>query len=174
MMRARPAVVALLALLLGAASAGAATQPVSAQFDAFAPSQLDVLPGETVEWSNVSPRVHTVTSDGGLFDAGELSPGARFAYRFDDLGAYAYHCTIHPGMTGEIDVRRVILAPLPTVVVPVGERVAVSGRAADPTRPVDVQRSLGGSAFATRRSSGRIARTIHSAVYSPARRAISS
>lgn len=159
MTRARAAAVAMalagalllaLALLLAApVGAGAATQSVNAEFDAFSPSQVDVLPGETVEWSNVSPRVHTVTSDTGLFDAGELSPDARFAHQFGDPGAYAYHCTIHPGMAGEVDVRRVILGPLPTAVVPVGERVEVSGRAADATRPVAIQRSLDGSAFAT-------------------------
>jgi plastocyanin len=151
MRRSLPAALAVAALLLLApAGAGAAPQQsVDVQFDAFGPSQVDVLPGETVAWSNVSPRVHTVTAGAGLFDSGELLPGAGFAQRFDAPGAYAYHCTIHPEMTGEVDVRRVILASLPTAVVPVGERVAVSGRAADPSRPVEVQRGLGGGAFVT-------------------------
>ena len=52
-------------------------------------------------------------------------------------------------MVGEVDVRRVILGPLPTAVVPAGERVEVVGRTADPTRPVAIQRSVGGGAFAT-------------------------
>jgi len=143
------AVVALMLLVATAAGAGAATQSVDVQFDTFSPSQLDLLPGETVTWSNVSPRVHTVTSDSGLFDAGELAPGAAFARAFDEPGAYAYHCTIHAGMVGEVDVRRVLLEPLPTVVVPTGERVAFSGRTADVTRPVSIQRSVGGGAFAT-------------------------
>ncbi|HKG02729.1 MAG TPA: cupredoxin domain-containing protein [Conexibacter sp.] len=143
------AVVALALLLASVAGAGAATQSVDVQFDTFSPSQLDLLPGETVTWSNVSPRVHTVTSDSGLFDAGELGPGAVFVRGFDDPGAYAYHCTIHAGMVGEIDVRRVILGPLPTVVVPAGERVELGGRAADVGRPVSIQRSVGGGAFAT-------------------------
>lgn len=144
---------ALLALVLllapTAAGAGAATQPVDIQFDSFSPSQLDVLPGETVAWSNGSPRVHTVTSDTGLFDAGQLAPGASFARQFDDPGTYAYHCTIHAGMVGEVDVRRVILGALPTAVVPAGTHVEISGRAADVTQPVILQRSLGGGAFAT-------------------------
>jgi plastocyanin len=149
MRRATAAALVALVLLVAAAGAGAATQPVDVQFDAFSPSQLDLLPGETVSWSNVSPRVHTVTSDSGLFDAGELVPGAVFARRFDDPGAFAYHCTIHAGMVGEVDVRRVILGPLPTAVVPAGEHVELSGRAADVTAPVSIQRSLGGGAFAT-------------------------
>lgn len=145
------AAVAALALAVAGAPVGAeaATQSVAAQFAEFAPSQLDVLPGETVEWTNVSPRVHTVTSDTGLFGTDELLPGGVFAQRLDAPGAYAYHCTIHPGMAGTVDVRRVILGPLPTAVVPLGERVAVSGRAADPARPVAIQRSVDGGAFAT-------------------------
>src|SRR5215218_2291472 len=108
MRQAVAAAVVALALLVAPAGAGAATLPVDVGFDAFSPSQLDLLPGETVAWTNGSPRVHTVTSDSGLFDAGELLPGAVFARRFDDPGAYAYHCTIHAGMVGRVDVRRVI------------------------------------------------------------------
>lgn len=148
MRRTVAAAIVALALLLAPAVAGAATQPVDVGFDAFSPSQLDLLPGETVDWSNGSPRVHTVTSDSGLFDTGELLPGADFTRRFDDPGAYAYHCTIHAGMVGEVDVRRVILGPLPTAVVPAGERVEIEGRTADVTRPVAIQRSVGGGAFA--------------------------
>jgi plastocyanin len=151
-MRRVVATMAVALALLGAAvgaGAGAATQPVDVQFDTFSPSQLDVLPGETIAWSNVSPRVHTVTSDTGLFDTGQLSPGAGFARQFDAPGTYAYHCAIHAGMVGEIDVRRVILGPLPTAVVAAGQRVAVEGRTADVTQPVSIQRSVGGGAFAT-------------------------
>ncbi len=52
-------------------------------------------------------------------------------------------------MVGEVDVRRVILGPLPTAVVPAGTRVEISGRAADVSQPVSIQRSVGGGAFAT-------------------------
>ena len=93
----------------------------------FGPSQLDVLPGETVEWTNVSERRHTVTSDAGLFDSGDLFPAATLlACGSTTSGAYAYHCTVHAGMVGEVDVRRVILGPLPTAAVPAGDRVEVT------------------------------------------------
>jgi len=140
---------ALVALALAPAAATGATQDVSVQLAAFAPSQVDALPGETVQWTNVSPRVHTVTSNTGAFGTDELLPGAVFAQRFDVPGTYAYHCTIHPEMTGEIDVRRVILGLLPTAVVAQGTRVEVDGRAADPSATVELQRSVGGGAFAT-------------------------
>jgi plastocyanin len=150
-MRRRALVLALAALALAAAPTGAAaaTQDVSAQLDAFSPAQVDTLPGETVQWTNVSPRVHTVTSDTGLFGTDELLPGAAFAQRFDAPGSYAYHCTIHPQMIGEIDVRRVILGPLPTAVVAQGTRVEVDGRAADLSQTVELQRSVRGGAFTT-------------------------
>jgi plastocyanin len=133
--------------LLPAGVAEATQQEVSVQFSAYAPSQLDVLPGETVLWTNVSLRTHTVTSDTGLFDSGELPTDARFAFPFSSVGAYAYHCTIHPSIRGEIDVRRVILGPLPTAALPVGSRVEFTGRTADPNQPVNLQRSSDGSAF---------------------------
>ena len=144
------AAAAVTAILL-AAPAPAATRPqeVSVQFSAYGPSQLDALPGEAVLWTNVSQRTHTVTSDTGLFDSGHVLTGGRFEFRFNQAGAYRYHCTIHTSIVGEIDVRRVILGTLPTAAVPVGSRVEFSGRTADPSKRIRIQRSLGGSTFTT-------------------------
>ncbi len=126
--------------------ASAATAPaVEAQilFESFSPSQLDVLPGQTVQWSNTSERRHTVTADDGSFDSGDLFDGDRFSHEYDVVGAYAYHCTVHPGMTGEVDVRRVLLDPLPPAAVPRGQPVEFSGRVADAGAPVSVERAAG-------------------------------
>jgi plastocyanin len=131
------------ALALPATAAGA-TFTVSAQFQAFGPTPLDVLPGESVQWENVSDRNHTVTADDGSFDT-PLGPGDTFTHEFDTPGEFAYHCTIHAGMVGEVDVRPVILGPLPTAAVPAGNQVEFDGRSADTTRPVRIQRSTGGS-----------------------------
>jgi len=147
--RIAPAAVALLVLLVPAGAAATAPQEVSVEFSDYRPSQLDVLPGETVLWTNVSQRTHTVTSDTGLFDSGDVEAGQHFSARFDTVGTYAYHCIIHPSITGEIDVRRVTLGPLPTAVVKVGTPVEVDGRTADPTRPVAVQRKPDGGSFVT-------------------------
>jgi plastocyanin len=135
------------ALALLAAPAEAATEAVSIQFAAFGPSQLDVLPGDAVVWSNLSVRHHTVTSDAGVFASGDLLAGARFTRTFTTVGPYPYHCTVHPSMTGEIDVRRVTLAALPAAAVPAGTAVELSGRTADPLQPVRVERSRGGAQF---------------------------
>ncbi|HEU4976143.1 MAG TPA: plastocyanin/azurin family copper-binding protein, partial [Baekduia sp.] len=148
MSRRSPAI-ALLALAagLGPASAAWADQGVAAQFDAFAPSQLDVLPGEAVTWTNVSTRTHTVNADAGEFASGDLVAAATFSVRFDAPGAHPYHCMLHPGMVGEVDVRPVILDALPPAAVPAGQHVTLSGRTADPGEAVRVERSTGGGPF---------------------------
>src|SRR5690348_15010069 len=120
---------------------------VHIEFARFGPTQLDVLPAETVVWTNVSVRQHTVTSDAGAFGSGLLPSGARFTWTFAAVGAYPYHCTVHAGMTGEVDVRRVTLGPLPTAVLPSGTRVELSGRTADPSAPVQIERSADGTHF---------------------------
>jgi plastocyanin len=135
------AAVAALAL---PASSSAATLTVAAQFQDFGPGQLDILPGETVEWNNVSERTHTVTADDGSFDSGDFTPGSKFDVSFADAGTFAYHCTKHAGMTGEVDVRPVILDTLPTAAIPAGDQVEFGGRAADPAQTVRIERSTGG------------------------------
>jgi hypothetical protein len=129
------------------AEAVAAVVAVSVQFSAFAPGQVDALPGDTVEWTNVSPRTHTVTSDSGAFGSPVLADGATFSIVAGAPGTYGYHCQIHPSMVGEVDVRRVTLAPVPPAPVPSGTRVQMSGRTADPSQPVRIERSTDGASF---------------------------
>ncbi len=143
-MRAALAVVLSAAAPLAVAPAASGAVPVNIEFQAFSPTPLDVLPGETVEWDNISSRAHTVTADDESFDSGDIEAGDRFDRTFDAVGAYDYHCRIHPGMVGELDVRRVILGDLPTALVPVGERFDVDGRTADPSSPVEIERSIDG------------------------------
>ena len=129
-------------------SIGASPTEVNILFSDYRPSQLDALPGETITWTNVSQRTHTVTSDTGLFDSDEIAAGERFSVLLDAVGSYPYHCTIHPGIRGEIDVRRVTLDSLPPAALPVGKPLELTGRTADRTRPVEVQR-LSGSTWST-------------------------
>jgi plastocyanin len=144
-------VVGAVAALAWAGPAAAAPKQanVNVQFSAYGPSQLDVLPGTRVLWSNVSQRTHTVTADDETFDSGHLDPGARFSVTFARPGTYTYHCTIHSSIRGEIDVRRVILDTLPTAAVPVGDRVDFSGVTVDAGKAIRVERRVSGSTFAT-------------------------
>lgn len=140
--------VAALALALPS-GARAPLVAVNVEFSDYRPDVLDVLPGETVNWSNVSTRTHTITSDTGLFDSGDVASGGRFAFTFNEVGTYRYHCTIHPSIVGEVDVRRVTLDSLPTAAIPVETRVEFSGRAAAGVRRVLLQARSGSSAFKT-------------------------
>jgi plastocyanin len=145
----RALVVAAFAGFAFAAPAVAAPRhaEVSVQFSAYGPSQLDVLPGTSVLWSNVSQRTHTVTADDETFDSGHLDPGAQFRLTFARPGTYRYHCTIHSSIRGEIDVRRVILDTLPTAAVPLGDRVDFSGVTSNAGKPIRIERRVSGSKF---------------------------
>ena len=72
---------------------------------AFNPSALTISKGANVTWTNDDSTTHTVTSDTGAFESGNLSPGNSFARQFNDTGTFPYHCTIHPSMKGTITVQ---------------------------------------------------------------------
>jgi plastocyanin len=62
---------------------------------------LTIAPGTTVVWVNNHADVHTVTSDTGLFDSGNLSSGQTFEHTFDEPGEFPYHCQLHGGPGGQ-------------------------------------------------------------------------
>jgi plastocyanin len=87
------------------AAPAAASATVMIQNYAFDPLTLTVKVGTTVTWTNGDNVTHTVTSDTGLFDSGDLAQGATFSYTFTTAGTYAYHCTPHHAtMSGTIIV----------------------------------------------------------------------
>jgi plastocyanin len=71
---------------------------------AFTPSSLTVRVGTRVTFTNRDGATHTVTADGGLFNSGNLASGQSFSFTFMGRGSFAYHCKIHPMMTGTITV----------------------------------------------------------------------
>ena len=71
---------------------------------AFQPAYVVVPVGGTVSWYNAGAAPHTATSDFGVFDSGTLGSGGGFGTTFWTPGAYGYHCAIHPGMVGTIEV----------------------------------------------------------------------
>ena len=72
---------------------------------AFAPQRIEVAAGTTVEWTNRDQVEHSVTADDGSWDSGPIAPGGTWRHTFDTPGTYAVHCTPHPFMKAEIDVR---------------------------------------------------------------------
>ena len=102
----RLAALSLVALVLFAPTAGARskTMTVSIKGFAFNPPNATVTPGTTVTWVNDDQAPHTATANDGAFDSGTLQPGQSYSFVFDKPGTYAYHCNIHPDMTGTITV----------------------------------------------------------------------
>ena len=105
------AVLGLMALTLGACATGEAATPTSPDTDgpivaiedlAFDPETLAVEAGDTVTWTwNDGAIAHDVAGDD--FQSESMSEGT-FRHRFDEPGTYEYVCTLHPNMTGTIEV----------------------------------------------------------------------
>lgn len=71
---------------------------------AYEPSTITITAGTTIKWTNKDDVVHTVTSDNGLFDSGNMTSSNTFSRQFPTAGTYSYHCTPHPTMTATIVV----------------------------------------------------------------------
>lgn len=70
----------------------------------FDPSPLTVVAGTKVTWKNQDGVTHTVTSNTGLFDSGNLGANQSFSYTFSTPGTYEYYCKLHSGMNGTVIV----------------------------------------------------------------------
>jgi plastocyanin len=80
---------------------------VSVHDFAFTPAQIDIRAGTKVTWVNCGSAgnaSHTSTSDTGVWDSGLLAPGQTYTRQFDNAGAFPFHCTPHPFMTGTVTV----------------------------------------------------------------------
>jgi plastocyanin len=130
------------ALVLLPTAASADTANVSIQSGAFGPSQISVLAGDTVEWSNVSLRTHTVTARDGSFGSSLIGLSGAFSNKFPTAGTFAYYCQIHAFMTGEVDVYPVLLHG-PTDPVSRGTQVPLDGRAEAGTSSVEIDADSG-------------------------------
>jgi plastocyanin len=80
----------------------------------FIPANMSINEGDEIIWSNTSSNVHTSTSgtnctSDGLWDSGNINPGATFSRVFSAAGTYPYYCIYHcsSGMTGTITVQQV-------------------------------------------------------------------
>jgi plastocyanin len=96
------------------ASAAAATTDANAAVAVrvfqFQPSPLQVSAGTTVTWTNRDDILHTVTSGApdakdGRFDGTMNGTGMSFAVTFSEPGTYAYFCSRHESMRGEVRVQ---------------------------------------------------------------------
>jgi plastocyanin len=124
-------------LVLAAACGLALAAPAAASADDFAvsmpgkyfdPPRLTIVAGDEVTWRNADFVAHDVRATDGTFDSGVLGRSAVYGFRFPTAGNHTLVCTIHPFMSGEIDVVGATLkAPAGPVVA--GEPVQLAGRA---------------------------------------------
>ena len=90
----------LVASLLVAAPAHAASQSVSIGDFFYRADRVRIDPGDSVTWTNRGDVLHTVTSRRGApegFDSGNVDSGQTFTRAFAKAGTYDYVCTLHPG-----------------------------------------------------------------------------
>ena len=69
----------------------------------FAPASVTIARGTKVKWVNAGSLTHTTTANGGAWDE-TLDPGEKFVRKFRRAGTFAFHCSIHPSMTGTVTV----------------------------------------------------------------------
>ena len=70
---------------------------------AFAPAQIAIRTGDSVEWANGDIVTHTATSKEGGFDVSVL-PGRNGSAVMTRPGTFSYICRYHPNMKGQIVV----------------------------------------------------------------------
>ncbi|MFN2581913.1 MAG: plastocyanin/azurin family copper-binding protein [Candidatus Dormibacteria bacterium] len=74
----------------------------------FTPQTASASVGQIVHWTNGGSVGHTITFDSGnascLTDP-SFNGGSTWDVKFSAAGTYAYHCTIHPQMTGTLTVQ---------------------------------------------------------------------
>ena len=73
----------------------------------FSPSTMTVKRGTTVIWKNNDSYTHTSTSDTGVWNTGDITPGSSKSVTFNTAGTFPFHCYYHQamGMTGTITVQ---------------------------------------------------------------------
>ncbi|MEP6675857.1 MAG: cupredoxin domain-containing protein [Ferruginibacter sp.] len=70
----------------------------------FSNSNVTVVSGNAVTWINDDTETHTVTTDDGRIDSGDIPAGQRFTFTFIQPGVYAYSCKYHPSLKGVVNV----------------------------------------------------------------------
>jgi plastocyanin len=72
----------------------------------FDPAKATAKVGQTVCWVNEDTVDHNAVANSGADFKSELfGNGKTFSAKLEQAGTVKYECTIHPGMTGEIDVQ---------------------------------------------------------------------
>jgi plastocyanin len=81
-------------------------EPKAADIKQFAyqPKSIEVPVGTTITWTNQDAIQHSITASDGSFDSGLFTQGGTYEHTFDAAGTYAYICSRHGSMMGEVVV----------------------------------------------------------------------
>lgn len=98
-------------VVAGCGSGGSSARPpvlsVTLHNDTYAPADILVKVGDTVEWVWADGSVpHNIdgASDLGPFDSGAPTTSGMWMFRFKQAGTFQYHCDVHPAMIGTVTV----------------------------------------------------------------------
>lgn len=69
----------------------------------YEPAEVEIAPGQAVQWEFVGPNEHDVVAEDRGF-VSELLVEGSYTHQFSEEGEYAYLCSIHPEMQGVVRV----------------------------------------------------------------------
>ena len=91
------------AFVAGALPASAGTVTVTINRLIFQPAEVTVSAGDTVEWVNKDPFVHTATVQDGW--EVQIPPHGSASHVMQEAGELSYFCRFHPNMKGRLVVK---------------------------------------------------------------------
>lgn len=97
----------LIASILVAVPAMAATTVVVQKNRAFSTKSIDIAAGDTVNFTNDDEFIHQIFIDAKTmrFDSPEQNPGETIALAFPTSGTFQVMCHIHPKMSLTVNVK---------------------------------------------------------------------
>lgn len=98
----RALAIALFSLLVASAHAAPKTVEVVIEHFAFAPSSVDVAPGDSVVFINRDITPHTATAVDGSWTTADIASGKSERVVVRAAGTGAYFCRYHPVMKGQL------------------------------------------------------------------------
>jgi len=85
-------------------NSSSSTAKISITSSGYSPASLTVTNGSTVTWTNNDNITHTVTTDEGSINSGDIAPGSSYSKTFATAGTYTYHDAHNANMTGVLIV----------------------------------------------------------------------
>jgi len=102
-----PEQIALVASIILGLSVSARAETIQVTIDklVFTPAEVSAKVGDTIEWINNDPLVHTATAMNGDWNV-NIPASQRGQVVLKKPGAAHYYCKLHPNMKG-----RIVVAP---------------------------------------------------------------